>query len=588
MLMLKCEKCGGDVEVDEALNIGKCIYCDSTMIIPKNAEKIANLYNRAVFLRQSNRFDDAIQEYEKILEENNDESEAHFGLLLSRYGIEYVEDPKTGERIPTCHRTKEESILADADYLKALECADLYAQDYYRQEAERINEIQQKILEIARNEEPYDVFICYKEVDSLGNRTEDSVLAQDIYERLTKDNYRVFFARKTLEEKLGKEYEPLIFGALNSAKVLIVVGCSPENCNAIWVKNEWSRFLEIRKEKPDRVIIPCYKGFSPYDLPRELTCFQAQDMGKIGFVQDIADGVNRILTEKIEKKSSGIVNTVEKLVKNAKTFISLGRQSDALEIYTSLTKNEPDDYRGWWGVASIYSNEFTTYPVANLATIKECGQNALKVAKGAAKEQIEEVWQAYLNEEIRLQKEEKKRLHEQAVEKEKRDIQERLVALNNKVNNYLKVENEKMKEMHRLRNAIKEKENGMKGLEEIVLKGAPDYSKKVVKVLLGIAGVAILIGLFDVRGVFDFFALIFVVGIMFGIAYFIVVAIVVNGINKVQGKKYDADAKRLQQAQKEKNDLCARLYELENEQKQYQDNKKEIEKLSQRLNKLTY
>jgi hypothetical protein len=42
---------------------------------------------------------------------------------LCRYGIEYVEDPRTHERVPTCHRTQYEPILTDADYLAALENA---------------------------------------------------------------------------------------------------------------------------------------------------------------------------------------------------------------------------------------------------------------------------------------------------------------------------------------------------------------------------------------------------------------------------------------------------------------------------------
>ena len=47
----------------------------------------------------------------------------------------------------------------------------------------------------------------------------DSVIAQDVYDALTEKGYRVFFSRITLEDKLGTEYEPYIFAALNSAKV---------------------------------------------------------------------------------------------------------------------------------------------------------------------------------------------------------------------------------------------------------------------------------------------------------------------------------------------------------------------------------
>jgi len=79
--------------------------------------------------------------------------------VLSKYGIEYVEDPGTGDRIPTCHRTQSESILTDADYLAALEYADIEAKYVFEKEAKRINEIQSKIFEISRREPPYDIFI---------------------------------------------------------------------------------------------------------------------------------------------------------------------------------------------------------------------------------------------------------------------------------------------------------------------------------------------------------------------------------------------------------------------------------------------
>ena len=38
-----------------------------------------------------------------------------------------------------------------------------------------IENIQKGILEISQREAPFDVFICYKEADESGERTEDSV-----------------------------------------------------------------------------------------------------------------------------------------------------------------------------------------------------------------------------------------------------------------------------------------------------------------------------------------------------------------------------------------------------------------------------
>ena len=94
------------------------------MTLPRvSDERLANLFNRANHLRRLCEFDKAVVAYEAILGEDNTEAEAHWGVVLSRYGIEYVEDPGSGERIPTCHRVQTESVLRDGDYLMAVEHA---------------------------------------------------------------------------------------------------------------------------------------------------------------------------------------------------------------------------------------------------------------------------------------------------------------------------------------------------------------------------------------------------------------------------------------------------------------------------------
>jgi len=275
------------------------IICGTTSTLPKASdERKANLYNRANHFRRQNDFDKAIQAYENILNDDNADAEAHWGVVLSRYGIEYVEDPTTHQRVPTCHRVQSESILKDADYLETLQHApDEYTKSLYEEEAQKISEIQRDILTISKKEPPYDVFICYKEATDGGSRTKDSVIAQDIYDQFTKEGHRVFFARISLEDKLGQQYEPYIFSALNSAKVMLVLGTCKEHFEAIWVKNEWSRFLALKKKDPSRMLIPCYRDMDPYDMPDELANLglQAQDMGKIGFLQDLIRNVKKML-----------------------------------------------------------------------------------------------------------------------------------------------------------------------------------------------------------------------------------------------------------------------------------------------------
>ena len=298
MAILKCKMCGGELNIAEHATIATCEFCGTAQTLPKSTDSaVQNLFNRANDLRIKCEFDRAEQTYERILEQDNNDAEAHWGLLLSRYGIEYVDDPGTGRKIPTCHRASFEPITTDSDYLAAVELADPQQKELYVQEAKQIAEIQQNILRIAQSEDPFDVFLCYKETGEDGKRTVDSVIANDIYYQLTEEGYKVFYAPITLEDKLGSAYEPHIFAALNSAKVMLVIGTKAAHFDAVWVKNEWSRFLALMKKDRTKLLIPCYKDMDPYDLPDRFAHLQAQDMSKIGFINDIVRGIKKIISK---------------------------------------------------------------------------------------------------------------------------------------------------------------------------------------------------------------------------------------------------------------------------------------------------
>lgn len=297
MPVFKCKSCGGEIRAEEGQSVAVCEYCQREQSLSKSkSEVVVNLFNRANSLRLKSEFDKSQEIYERILTEEPDDAEAHWGIVLCKYGIEYVkENEQTYSKIPTCHRTQYESILADADYLAAIENADVLQKACYESEAKKIAELQKNILDVVRNEKPFDVFICYKEKDEYGNRTVDSGIANDIYYQLTQEGFKVFYAAITLEDKLGTAYEPYIFAALNSAKVMLVLGTKPEYFNAVWVKNEWARYLKIIKNDRNRLLIPCYRNMDAYELPEEFAHLQAQDMSKVGFITDIIRGIKKII-----------------------------------------------------------------------------------------------------------------------------------------------------------------------------------------------------------------------------------------------------------------------------------------------------
>ena len=358
MSIFKCKMCGGTIEFNPGDTVGVCDSCGTKQTLPTtNDEIITNLHNRANTLRLKCEFDKAEEIYNKILEKNPDDAEAHWGIILCKYGIEYVEDPKTYNRVPTCHRTSFDAILADEDYKAALANGDGAQRELYEEEAKKIDRIQRDILSIVHNEKPFDVFICYKETDENGNRTQDSVIANDIYHQLTQEGFKVFYAAITLEDKVGQEYEPYIFAALNSAKVMLVVGSKPEYFTAVWVKNEWSRFLKLIKTDRSKLLIPCYRNMDAYELPEEFAHLQAQDMSKIGFINDLVRGIRKVVadTDSQEKtvRESVAVNSgnanEESLLKRAFMFLEDGDWSAADEYCEKVLDIDPENARAYLG-----------------------------------------------------------------------------------------------------------------------------------------------------------------------------------------------------------------------------------------------
>ena len=295
-VIIKCKMCGGDLALTEGSTIAECEYCGTVQTVPTmDDDKKFVQFERAERLRKNCEFDKAAGVYESIVADFRQEAEAYWGLVLCKYGIEYVDDPATGKKVPTCHRSSFESIMEDPNFEQALENADVAARKVYREEAKQIEEIRKGIIEVSSKEDPYDIFICYKETAEDGQRTIDSVLAQDLYDELTDKGYRVFFSRITLEDKLGQEYEPYIFAALNSAKVMLAFGTDYEYFNAVWVKNEWSRYLKLMEKDKTKHLIPCFKGIDAYDMPKEFNKLQAQDLGKVGAVQDLLRGIDKLI-----------------------------------------------------------------------------------------------------------------------------------------------------------------------------------------------------------------------------------------------------------------------------------------------------
>ena len=414
MALLKCKMCGGDLQILPGITVTECEYCGTRQTVPNaDDEKKLALFARAGRLRAACEFDKAAGIYEAIVADFPEEAEAYWGLVLCKYGIEYVDDPATGKKIPTCHRSSFESVMEDSDFEQAVENADAIARKVYREEAKTIETLRKGIIAVSANEQPYDIFICYKETAENGERTLDSVLAQDVYDALTEKGYRVFFSRISLEDKLGQEYEPYIFAALHSAKIMLAFGTDYDYYNAVWVKNEWGRFLKLMAKDKNKHLIPCYKGIDAYDLPKEFVKLQAQDLGKVGATQDLLRGIEKLLPQQVQSvpetvsapQSAAAINNAT-LLKRAFMFLEDEDWISAKEYCEKALDADPECAQAYLGklMAELKVNKqenlaFALQPIDGSPNYRKIIRyaddqlrNSMTALAAANKENLDKAW----------------------------------------------------------------------------------------------------------------------------------------------------------------------------------------------------
>ena len=302
-MIFKCKICGGDLNIERGQSIVECEYCGVRQTLPRFIDENTKLmYDRANNYLMHNEFDKAENIYNQILFADREDADAYWNLVLCKYGISYVKDPKTQKYVPTCNRTYYSSIFDDENYKNAIKYADAEKAELFKADAKTIDDIQRGIVAISRKEKPFDIFISYKETGVSGGRTKDSIAAQELYEKLTNEGYKVFFSRITLEDKIGTEYEPYIYAALASSKVMITVCSSKENVESVWVKNEWSRFMSFMQKDSAKTILPLYFDMDKSDLPDEFAHLPSHDMKTDGFEQDLLRGIKKLIPLPIMEK----------------------------------------------------------------------------------------------------------------------------------------------------------------------------------------------------------------------------------------------------------------------------------------------
>ncbi|MBO4898103.1 MAG: TIR domain-containing protein [Clostridia bacterium] len=152
--------------------------------------------------------------------------------------------------------------------------------------------------------EEAEVFICYVENDEYGRRTKDSIIAQEIYNRLKDNNIKCFYQRAFESASERENNKNVNETAIQKSKVIIVLATSNHN---------FKKLLDSYTEYfCGKTIIPVYSGLNAADIPEALGALQAMDYDIIGAVDTLTKSILQLLGRENEINISRLVNSTFK------------------------------------------------------------------------------------------------------------------------------------------------------------------------------------------------------------------------------------------------------------------------------------
>ena len=132
-----------------------------------------------------------------------------------------------------------------------------------------------------------EVYICYTESDAQGRRTKDSIIADELYQKLESKKIHTFYERKSVPYLAGDDLQAVNYQAIYHAKIVLIVGASTAHFEHL--------ISEYKEYFSKKTVIPVYTDIRPEGLPPELNRVQALNYNTIGAEADLLNGILRLL-----------------------------------------------------------------------------------------------------------------------------------------------------------------------------------------------------------------------------------------------------------------------------------------------------
>ena len=285
-----CPTCGSTQGVESGNHV-KCSFCGNQYRKKLQNEPVYADLAYAVNERQEADFDKARRRYDALIDKYKTGSgmeEAYWGrFLCEQYVIFYHND--RGEAVPSFWNINNEPCHKSSNYQRALKFAEYSGnRENYENLANLIEEYKEKYRRIKKEfPQGSDIFICFKDAG-----TDDANLGYKIYNKFA-GKYHIFFSRESLNNISGNDYEPYIYHALTTAKIMIVLCSDRDRLESKWVHNEWWRFWKFSQTKEKTIIPVLRENFDAARLPTELGNCQAhkEDVDLLSVLSEHIDAI---------------------------------------------------------------------------------------------------------------------------------------------------------------------------------------------------------------------------------------------------------------------------------------------------------
>lgn len=161
--------------------------------------------------------------------------------------------------------------------------------------------------EASVNIESFDVFLMYNEFDEQGRRSKSSIIAQDIYNKLSEKNVSVFY-EKNYDSVYGDERTRLKDFALYKTNKVIMIG---------------TKETDFKELSGDKYIIPVCADVEINKLPEEIQKLQVLNYNEIGAAEDLLKAVLNLLGRQEDTVDFLSVAEKKRKIKKKRIIISL-------------------------------------------------------------------------------------------------------------------------------------------------------------------------------------------------------------------------------------------------------------------------